>query len=107
MPEGRPPTHDELNNGHARHRDCGGVVASSWDYRANDYSFQCSKCLQVWRAKYTGKWSDEDRAARFYMEVRPDGVVYVMVWIVDPVTKMRHMSSVPAWAVGDRERVRW
>jgi hypothetical protein len=116
----RPATVEEVIAGTARHRTpCGGSVerpvryyddlwfADEEDADDGDVKLTCSKCRQVWRVRSLKAFTARDITDRFYFAARPaTNDTHALVWITDPVSKRRHMSTVPLSKAEGMERVK-
>lgn len=89
----RPATSVGLAHGLALHLDCGGAVKRP---HSDAQWLVCTECGRRWSDDVINRFTAEDVAARFYVELRNyDPATKVLVWKVDPFTKQRHIAAVP------------
>lgn len=73
-----------------RHRVCGGRVWKTSDH------WTCSGCEHRWKRATVESFTETDCATRFYLDGDRDPESYVIVWVVDPLSKKMHTKLVPA-----------
>jgi hypothetical protein len=98
----RPADIEDVRKGRARHNDCEGRI-----YRPASYyeSRACDKCERSWNEDVLERFTPQDIAERFHVEVAPNWSTEVLVWVPDPVTGRRYAKAVPLWEAEGKERV--
>lgn len=101
----KPATAKDVRWGVAKHADCGGAVRCLDDY---GIVYICPKCLKRWTGAHLRALPESEIAARFYVEIYPDGgAPQVLVWV--DAGKTRYSKLLPLHeAVGlERVKVGW
>lgn len=88
----RPAPSTAVVYGLALHTDCGGAVTKPATWAAY---FQCDLCHRHWSEDTLSRFSEEDFAVRFHVEVKDyDDSSKTLVWFTDPISRTRYTSLV-------------
>lgn len=100
----RVPSLGDLEHGRAFHLCTGeGKVASPW-YESS--RLECDTCGVSWSREVLRRFSMTDIADRFFVPAKALGDAVALVWVEDPISRMRYVSAVPTWQAEGKERVK-